>query len=301
MQMCVDEFNAVVTDAQPKFQKLMTDIGLSQAFPDVGPGSNLDPDTVHRINMFISGGVDAAVSAFAFWYVYSAIRFFTLVINMAGAAVSELASFLGGVLGGIIAGAVGFVITDLIASAITGAIERKQLNEAIDALTELRDRVADPLLQAGTRMSGVAQAIRDGLYKLSDTIIIMRQGDTYQVITIGPPTTSVALVRQDFSDCLNSTVSASSASVGGHVTITQASPNYTVQVNLTNGTPRTTYHFFLKCKYILGDLTTDANGVGTGNFHFPIADVQNSWAFDMYPDGAPLGNKFQSEPVHMAH
>lgn len=300
---CVTEFNAVLTDAKPKFDKLLNDIGLAHGVPGLSPGSiDADPEAMHKINNFITGAVDASVAAFATWYVYNSIQLFALVLSYAGVVVSEVASMLAGVLGGMIVGAVGFVITDIIASAITGAIERGQLNEAIDALTEFRDKVGDPLLNAAGRIAGIVQSIKDNTYKLSDTLLIVKVGDTYQVITIPSvlPTVRVALVRQDFSDCLNGDVTANdNSAIAGHLTVTKNPGSYNVALNMTGGTPTTLYHFFLKCHGGLGDVTTDSGGAVTAQFQIPVADVGNVWAFDMYPEGAPAGNKFQSEAVRM--
>jgi hypothetical protein len=66
------------------------------------------------------------------------------------------------------------VITDLIVSAISGAIERKELNDHIDALTKFRDKCAAPLLEAAIQVQGIAQAIKDGTYKLSDQFLLTR-------------------------------------------------------------------------------------------------------------------------------
>jgi hypothetical protein len=63
-------------------------------------------------------------------------------------------------------------------------------------------------------------------------------------------------------------------------------------------TPNTTYHFFLKCVRLLGDITTDPEGIGLATFTFQTSDVGSTFAFDMYPEGAPSGNKFQSMTVH---
>jgi hypothetical protein len=302
VQVCVNDFNRVITDAKPKLDKLLKDIGLEHGVPGVVPGSiDMDPEALHKINNFITGAVDASVAAFATWYVYNSIRLFVLVLNYAGAAVSDLASLLAGALGGLIVGAVGFVITDIIASAITGAVERKQLNEAIDALTEFRDKVADPLLKAAGKLAGVVQSIKDGAYKLSDTLLIVKVGDAYQVVTIPDalPSVHVSLVRRDFSDCVNSDVIAGLNNIGGTLSIRKSNGYYRVALDLNGGTPSTTYHFFLKCHGELGTVTTDAAGAATGEFQFPVGEVGDVWAFDMYPSGAPAGNKFQSEPVRM--
>ena len=108
-------------------------------------------------------------------------------------------------------------------------------------------------------------------------------------------TLSTPLVRQDFSDCGNADVSAGDASrVGGSVVLTRrADGSATAIVSLDRGTPNTTYHFFLKCVRFLGDVRTDANGSGSGTFTLP-GGQGDSPTFDMYPEGAPAGNKFQS-------
>jgi len=303
VQMCVDDFNRVIQDAKPKLDKLLNDIGLANGVPGLPPGAmGMDPEAMHKINQFIAGSVDVAVSAFATWYVYNSIRFFVLILNYAGAAITELTAFLAGALGGMVVGAAGFIITDLIASAITGAIERKELNEAIDALTEFRDKVADPLLKAAGRLAGIGQSIRDGAYKLSDTLMIVRQGDTYLVINLPgvPPMVNAALVRRDFSDCVNSDVRADDpTSVGGQISVTCSDGIYHVSVNLRGCSASTRYNFFLKCHFQLGTITTDSNGSGQGEFQFPADEVGDVWAFDMYPDGSPAGNKFQSVPIRL--
>jgi hypothetical protein len=114
------------------------------------------------------------------------------------------------------------------------------------------------------------------------------------------PTTQreVLLVKQDQSDCTNSTVSsANSPDALGILAVSRgADGNTTVKVAMTVS-PNTTYHFFLKCVRQLGDITTSDEGVGEAVFTFPTNATGASFAFDMYPEGAPAGNKFQSVTV----
>lgn len=118
-----------------------------------------------------------------------------------------------------------------------------------------------------------------------------------------PPTSSsqieVYLVRQDSSDCTNSTVSnAEGPQLGGYIWIVRNSDGTTsVKVAMT-ASPSTTYHVFLKCFRQLGDLVTGEEGAGIEKFSFPTSLTNgNVYAFDIYPEGAPLGNKFQSVQV----
>jgi hypothetical protein len=117
-----------------------------------------------------------------------------------------------------------------------------------------------------------------------------------------PPTPSderqVYLVRQDQSDCTNTTVpSGDSPNEAGTVSLIRGNDgNTTVKIAMT-ASRDTTYHFFLKCVRQLGDITTGEEGTGLATFTFPTNSVGSTYAFDMYPEGAPLGNKFQATTV----
>ena len=111
-----------------------------------------------------------------------------------------------------------------------------------------------------------------------------------------PNLREVALVKQDFSDCDNSTVSPSGY-VGGTAWVVRNTDGTTsVKVGIT-AQRNTTYHFFLKCVRILGDIQTYDEGVGEAIFSFRTNEIGNTFAFDMYPEGAPTGNKYQSVTV----
>jgi len=109
------------------------------------------------------------------------------------------------------------------------------------------------------------------------------------------PTVEAFLIRQDSSDCTNSDVNANDPSrIGGTVWVVR-DPDGTTQVKVAiTGTPDTVYHFYLKCVKALGDIKTEDEGEGTASFEFPTSSVGPVFAFDMYPEGAPAGNKYQS-------
>jgi hypothetical protein len=121
------------------------------------------------------------------------------------------------------------------------------------------------------------------------------------VAASGPATaqaTSVGLVRQDFSDCTNTTVDPKAPIQGTVWVVRGTDGNTSVKIGMT-AQPDTTYHFFLKCVRMLGDIPTDDEGVGRAVFTFPTGSVGAVFAFDMYPEGAPAGNKFQSVQVRL--
>jgi hypothetical protein len=108
----------------------------------------------------------------------------------------------------------------------------------------------------------------------------------------------VFLVKQDESDCTNTTVpSGESQTVGGVLSLTRDADNNTTVTVAMTVSPDTTYHFFLKCVRQLGDIKTGDEGTGSATFTFPTNSVGSTYAFDMYPEGAPAGNKFQSVTV----
>jgi hypothetical protein len=112
------------------------------------------------------------------------------------------------------------------------------------------------------------------------------------------PTAEVSLVRQDQSDCTNSTVNANNpALIGGTVYLVRQTDGMTsVKVGIT-AAPNTKYNFYLKCVAQLGVITTTDEGTGEGIFQFQTGAAGQVYGFDMYPDGAPSGNKYQSVQV----
>ena len=113
------------------------------------------------------------------------------------------------------------------------------------------------------------------------------------------PTAEVNMIRQDQSDCTNSTVVDNPSLIGGTAYIYRESNGTTnVTVGIT-ASPSTTYNFYLKCQKQLGTIVTSDEGAGIGTFSFPTNSVGNIYAFDMYPNGAPPGNKFQSVQVNI--
>jgi hypothetical protein len=72
--------------------------------------------------------------------------------------------------------------------------------------------------------------------------------------------------------------------------------NTSVKIAVT-AKPNTAYRFFLKCVRQLGDVKTDDEGVANLAFAFPTNLVGAVYGFDMFPEGAPAGNKFQSAQV----
>jgi hypothetical protein len=123
--------------------------------------------------------------------------------------------------------------------------------------------------------------------------------EPWQKAPLAPNQVSVSLIQQDSSDCTNTTVKDDpNRTRGGEIWVTHGDGGTTnVRVAMTV-TPNTTYHFFLKCVRLLGDIRTDDEGIGMATFSFQTSSTSSTFAFDMYPEGAPAGNKFQSLTVN---
>jgi hypothetical protein len=113
-----------------------------------------------------------------------------------------------------------------------------------------------------------------------------------------PNVREVSLVRQDVSDCPNGNVSDKDVSlVGGTaIVVRNGDGTSTVKVFIT-ASANTKYNFFLKCVRSLGQIATYDEGEGEAQFTFRTSETGDTFGFDMYPDSAPAGNKFQSVQV----
>jgi hypothetical protein len=117
-------------------------------------------------------------------------------------------------------------------------------------------------------------------------------------LQVDPNQRQVYLVRQDEADCTGKDVpNVDSPLVAGNVWVTRLHDGNTSVTVAMTAKPSTTYKFFLKCVRQLADITTDEEGVANVSFAFPTSLVGAVFAFDMYPEGAPSGNKFQSAQV----
>jgi hypothetical protein len=111
--------------------------------------------------------------------------------------------------------------------------------------------------------------------------------------------TTVALVRQDEGSCTNDNVAdTGSAVVAGSATVSpETSATSTAAIRLVGVSPNTSYHVVLKCFRQLGMIRTDAQGNAGRTFEFPTDAVGPVIAFELSPEGTPVGPKMQSLAV----
>jgi hypothetical protein len=179
---CLHEINDAVESARNKLDKFIKDINLEQLLPN-----NLSVDLFDehsgKVRRALLGLPSVTLSSFATYYTYHAVRIVITIVNLAGATISSLMEILGGIAGGLIVGGVAFIVSDAIIGAINGAIERKELEDAVDVLKKFKEKVSDPLREAGDKIRGILQSIKDGVYILSDDMMLVRTKDgTYKVV-----------------------------------------------------------------------------------------------------------------------
>lgn len=185
---CVNEINQVLEKTQKVLNKVVNDIGLADLLPEDWEEKGVKLDNINY-NSWIAKGIFAGISislgAFITYYVTSGVVLILTITSVVAGATLGLGTILGGVLAGAMIGGAVFVITDMIASAISGAIERKNLNEAIDALEKLKTEVADRLENGAGQINSICLDNASGSYRLDDSHVLWRMSDgSYVVIKI---------------------------------------------------------------------------------------------------------------------
>ena len=113
-----------------------------------------------------------------------------------------------------------------------------------------------------------------------------------------PNQRQVVLVRQDTSDCTGSDVpNVDLPSVGGTIWATRLFDGNTGVKLAVTAKPNTTYHISLKCVRTIGDIKTDDEGIGNLSLVFPTNLAGAEYSFELAPENAPAGSRYQSTQV----
>lgn len=107
----------------------------------------------------------------------------------------------------------------------------------------------------------------------------------------------VSLIRQDKSDCQNTTVDDDPERQVGTVIVRRGDDGMTeVEVDCTLR-PDTIYAFNLKCVRRIGGFMTGDEGTARSNFRFRTDEVGDAYAFDCHQETAVDGDIYQSVTV----
>ncbi len=187
---CIHELNTVVDETRGKLDKLVKDIGLEGDLPENWKEAGVSLEKLgtlkalkigKALGMALTTAVSIAAAVAVGVYIFRGIGVIIGIAAAIGGVVSTLGLLLGGALASAVIGGVVFIVSDIVASAITGAIERKKLREAIDALRELKDAMR-PLTEAAGNLRGVLQCIKDGSYALGDGWLLVKVSENKYII-----------------------------------------------------------------------------------------------------------------------
>ena len=171
---CLSEIQEAVNDAKGKLDNLVKQIGLTD-LPDFST-VELNEESKYKLYRGLAAIPSMALSSFATFYAVRGFMLVTLIVRTVGDTISSVARILGGALGGLVVGGITFILSDMIVSAITGAIERRQMEDAITVLKQLVQEVCVPLQKATNIIGGIIQNINEGLYKINDSALLVRTG-----------------------------------------------------------------------------------------------------------------------------
>lgn len=183
---CISEIDVALKDANKKLPQLIKDMNIEDKLPKdwaTNPKAiDINPDTIHKICQAISAPISGSVGVAVFIYVHRGVHLLQALLGFVVEIGHWMLSPVIAVVCASITGGLAFAITDMVVSAITGAIERKELNEAIDALKKLKERMM-PLDESISKMAGININIRHGFYPLDDDhILIKKQSGEWIII-----------------------------------------------------------------------------------------------------------------------
>lgn len=199
---CAKEINDTLSKSKTTLTDLIKDIGLDGQLPKDWETSGAKLDDVDY-NQWIARGVFAGVSTvlagFITYYALQGITISISLLTIAAGITASLGAFIGGAMLSAVIGAATFVISDMIFSAITGAIERKKLQDAISALKETKKNFADPLDSAFRSLAGILTNVKNGSYPLDDThyLIKNKKGDYVIVEVVVPESRSAHRLKSE--------------------------------------------------------------------------------------------------------
>ncbi len=196
LQECLDEIHVAVTQTSETMDRIVEAMGIRPFLPPDWKTNgikldSIDGDVLLKIGRAISCVGSVVLAGYVGYYTICGVAALSTLIAAVEQTAISVGALVGGVIGGVVLGGVAFVITDLIASAITGAIERKELNEAIDILKKLKADVAQPLRESAFTIHAVCTDIKHKQFPLGDGYVLVGQADgTYVIMRLQPLSTA---------------------------------------------------------------------------------------------------------------
>lgn len=175
---CIEKINSAGQNMKAQLEKMFNDIGLPSLPTDEDLKTKDIAGIVHfYIAQLPSLIIDTVAVAALTTAIVVSFRLLALFAQL-----STVTIFLTSALMSVVFGGVAFILTDMIVSAITGAIERSQLEDAISVYRQADENITQPLIASAGNMAGISQCLKDGLYKLNEDTILRRKKDGVWVI-----------------------------------------------------------------------------------------------------------------------
>lgn len=185
---CLTEIQMVAGKADDTLKDIIHAMGIESVLPTGWEKSGIKPSEMDKSGWLKAGRIlsllgSIGLAGYLGYYVMNGV----IVMNALIAAVKGTTIAIGGVIGGavlgIVIGAAGFVITDMISSAITGAIERKQLKDALEICEQLEKEVTNPLRAAAVSLVSACTDIQNKKFYLGDNYFLVGNEDgSYEII-----------------------------------------------------------------------------------------------------------------------
>ncbi|MFB1034052.1 MAG: hypothetical protein QMC38_01755 [Sinobacterium sp.] len=174
---CLRQINKVTKQASKQAKAIIESIDVGTLPEDWTGEIDYDPEKLHNIFNWLTSALAVGTGVLAGYGVASFIgllRVFAPLLNVAGRFVTSSA---GAIFATGIAGVVGFLVTDAIVSAISGAIERKKLRDAMEVLEKAKLEFGEPLATAALNINSVALQFQQGVVRIDEATVIIRESD----------------------------------------------------------------------------------------------------------------------------
>ncbi|MBR2421334.1 MAG: hypothetical protein IKB09_03160 [Oscillospiraceae bacterium] len=192
IQECMDEIRDAARQTSGTLDHIMEVMGVVPFLPSdwKEKGIKIDDlgsDTLLKIGKVISCVGSSVLAGYMGYHIFVGVTVVSALVASITQSIGFVGTLVGGLAGGLVLGGAVFLITDMISSAITGAIERKELNEAIDLLQKLKNEVAVPLNNSAFSIQAVCTDIKNKQFTLGNGYVLAGQPDgSYAIMKLQP-------------------------------------------------------------------------------------------------------------------
>ena len=186
--ICLTEIQTLAGKADDTLKGIIQAMGIESVLPTGWETSGIKPSEMDKSDWLKAGRIlsvlgSIGLAGYIGYYVMNGVVAMSALIAVVKGTTIAIGGVIGGAVLGMIVGAAGFVITDMISSAITGAIERKQLKNALEICEQLDNEVTKPLRAAALSLVSACINIQNKKFDLGDNYFLVGNEDgSYEII-----------------------------------------------------------------------------------------------------------------------